>query len=136
MYKDQTRMTVSVYQSKQTKSIELLDTGLSMKKPRKFLTVEEVAAVRAEVAAGVMQMDVAAKYGIHKTTVSRIVGSTRRAPRITQVQRRAVIRDYLAGESLKEIAVRNELDGSTVSRILDRQYLKTKGGFVPYMPHA
>ncbi len=129
-------MTVSVYQSKQTKGIELLDTGLSMKKPRKFLTVDEVAAVRAEVAAGVMQMDVAIKYGIHKTTVSRIVGATRRAPRITPVQRRSVIRDYLAGESLKEIAVRNELDGSTVSRILDRQYLKTKGGFVPYMPHA
>lgn len=105
-----------------------------MRKPRKYLTVDEVAAVRAEVAAGAMQMDVAAKYGIHKTTVSRIIGSSRRAPRLTLVQRDAIVKDFLAGWTITEIAERNNTSDTSVSRVLDRSVYQKKGGFIPYIP--
>ena len=105
-----------------------------MRKPRKYLTADDVAAVRAEVAAGAMQMDVAAKYGVHKTTVSRIVGSSRRAPRLTAIQRSAIVKDFLAGWTITEIAERNNTSDTSVSRVIDRSVYQSKGGFVPYAP--
>jgi len=107
-----------------------------MRKPRQYLTVEEVAAVRAEVAAGAMQMDVAVKYGIHKTTVSRIIGSSRRAPRLTAAQRDAIVKDFLAGWTITEIAERNNTSDTSVGRVLDRSVYQSKGGFIPYVPKA
>jgi DNA-binding transcriptional regulator LsrR (DeoR family) len=105
-----------------------------VRKSRKYLTVDEVEAVRAEVAAGAMQMDVAAKYGIHKTTVSRIIGSSRRAPRLTLAQQEAIVKDFLAGWTITEIAERNNTSDTSVSRVLDRSVYQKKGGFIPYIP--